>query len=419
MVSSQTWPTQHSVTEFHLGRNPLFGLRGLTFLACLSLFATGVAASQDPIGNRTDTLVEQRGQAPLNGELSEIVPGPLPLLSTPAATEVPAWQPATTAEPYEFSEAGSGRRPGFEWLGEGPWREPVLALLGLHEPLFMGGYYDPLSTQQFAYGCLGTTPYRLGWYSYQDVVYVPSSDTHGVSGEFEMVEWNSWIRYSTMLDERHLLTWTGIWNSRFWSGPTGLALPPDAGMLGSDFQFASASAEQWNWQAGVTPQINSDFERQLTSHAYMVDARVVVLNKVSPHLTVAIGAAFWDRARDHYIPYGGVVWTPDDRWELRATFPKSRISYFVGNHFESDIWVYGTGEYTIDAYQIDLEDDTRIKDRAEFRDYRLLVGINAQRPRGSVFSEGGYITNRQVDFRGSTPDFDISDSWIVRAGIAY
>lgn len=83
------------------------------------------------------------------------------------------------------------------------------------------------------------------------------------------------------------------------------------------------------------------------------------------------------------------------------------------------MWLYGSSEYTVDAYQVDLEDNSKVKDQAEFRDYRFLVGINAQRPSGSLFGEGGVITNRHVEFHDSTPDFDIAESWIVRAGIAY
>lgn len=351
---------------------------------------------------------------------AETVASKFPRYYSQTESNVPDWQPAATVEPTPFGDPhAAADRPGFEWLGHGAWREPTLALLGLHEPYYLGGYYDPYSSQQFAYGSLGATPYRLGWYAYQDAVYTPAADTHGVSGEFQNTEWNSWMRYSTLLETGHLFAWTGVWNTHFWSGPSGVALPPDVAQLASDFWLASASSSPWNWQLGVTPQLNADFERQLNHNAYMVDARFALLNRLSPHFTVAVGAAFWDRVRDRFIPYGGVTWTPDDRWEVRAMFPKSRASYYLGNFSATDVWIYGVGEYTVDAYQVDLEDATRLKEQAEFRDYRILVGFNAQRPGASLFGEGGIITNRRVDFSDSTPDFDIANSWIVRAGIAY
>ena len=295
----------------------------------------------------------------------------------------------------------------------------VRALLGIHDREFLPNYYDPFASQQFAYGCVRTTPYRLGWNTQQEAVYIGSAPTSGVSGDFQSTEFNSSLRYALLLDEQLLFAATGSWNSRYWSGPTGIAMPPYVDQLVADVQLSSVDPGPWNWMVGVTPQINSDFQRQLTSNAYMVDARVVLFNKLSPQLTVAIGAAYWDRANNLFIPYGGLIWTPDDRWEVRAMFPKSRVSFYLGNMEETDVWVYGAGEYTVDAYQIDFDDATRLKDRAEFRDYRLLLGIHGQRYNRSTFIEGGYITDRHVDFLGSTPGFGIGDSWIVRAGIAF
>lgn len=319
---------------------------------------------------------------------------------------VPAWPgPAPTDDMYLDNCGG----------GVDSWRQ----FLGLCDPAFLFNYYDPFSTQQFAYGSVGTTPHRLGWSGYQEGVYVPSAPTHGVAGSFQATEWNGGTRYSTLLKNGLLFTWTGHSNTRYWSGPSGLAMPPYGQRFISDFQLASVDPGPWNWQIGVTPQVNSDFQRQLTNDAYMVDGRVVFLNKISPQLTLAIGAAFWNRATEHYIPYGGLIWTPDDRWEVRATFPKSRVSVYLGNAEQTDFWLYGTGEYTIDAYQIDLEDAARNKDRAEFRDYRVLLGINATRPAWSAYLEGGYITNRHVEFRGDIPGFGISDAWILRAGLGY
>ncbi|MES2791928.1 MAG: hypothetical protein V4719_20105, partial [Planctomycetota bacterium] len=302
---------------------------------------------------------------------------------------------------------------------EGPRHELLQAFLGQNEPLFLPNYYDPFSSQQFAYGCVTTTPYRLGWNAYRHAVYIPSVSTSGVSGKFQSTELNGSMRYATLLNEGLLFAGTGSWNTRYWSGPTGIAMPPYVSQFIADFQLSSLDPGPWNWMIGVTPQLSSDFQRQLTSDAYMVDARAVLFNKISPQLTLAIGAAYWDRANNYFIPYGGLIWTPDDRWEVRAMFPKSRVSYYIGNTAETDIWLYGAGEYNVEAYQIDFDDATRLKDRGEFRDYRLLLGLNAQRRRWTAFFEGGYILDRHVEFQGKTPGFGIDDAWILRAGISY
>lgn len=295
----------------------------------------------------------------------------------------------------------------------------VASLLGVAEPVYLPNYYDPFDSQQFAYGAMGNTPYRLSWYSQRSLAYIPSSPTNGVSGDFQATEFNSSLRYATILNREMLFALTGEWNRNYWSGPTGVALPPRADQFRADFEWASIDPGPWNWQIGITPQINSDFERQLTSHAYMIDARLVFLNKMSPELTLALGVTYWNRVNDYILPYGGLIWAPDDRWEIRAMFPKSRISYYIGNGIETDFWLYGSAEWNVDAYQVDLEDSNRTKDRIEFRDIRFLLGVNAQRRKLSAFFEGGYITDRQVTFAGKTPDFSIGDNWMLRAGFAY
>ena len=82
--------------------------------------------------------------------------------------------------------------------------------------------------------------------------------------------------------------------------------------------------------------------------------RGVVFLRASPQLMIALGAAYWKRVDDIVLPYAGVVWTPNDYWEFRLMFPKSRISYFLGNWWGAATWVYGGVEYNVEAYQIDL-----------------------------------------------------------------
>jgi len=205
------------------------------------------------------------------------------------------------------------------------------------------GFYDPF-TRQFAYGSVGVQAYRLGWFSYDDFVFMPRARA-SVGGEFQNVEWNTWLRYSRVVNESMVFAWNAGLNGHFWTGPTGIALPADGDQLVSDFQLSSFWNGPWNWQIGVTPQINSDFTRALNSNSFMVDARAVLLYRPVAEWMLAIGAAFWNRASDHLIPYGGVIWAPNDRWELRLMFPRSRISYYIGNICGFETWGYISGEY--------------------------------------------------------------------------
>lgn len=280
----------------------------------------------------------------------------------------------------------------------------------------LDGYYDPFS-RQFAYGSVGVQSYRLGWFSYDDFVFMPNARA-SVGGNFQNLEWNTWLRYSRLVNGSMVFSWSAGLNGKFWTGPTGIGFPPDGDQLISDFQFSSNRPVPWNWQLGVTPQIASDFSRSLNSNAFMCDARAVLLYRPAAEWTIVTGVAFWNRASDHLIPYGGLIWAPNNRWEFRLTFPRSRVSYYAGNHYGFEVWGYISGEYNLEAYQFDFK-TPHVSVRGELSDYRFLKGFNFERGRWNFFWEGGAVLDRHVRFRGAVGDFGINEGLVIRTGITY
>ena len=123
-----------------------------------------------------------------------------------------------------------------------------------------------------------------------------------------------------------------------------------------------------------------------------------LLWRSSPELLLAFGAEYWNRAIDHLIPYGGAVWTPNDRWEFRFMFPRSRASYYAGRLRGADTWLYLSGEYNVDAYQVDIQ-GPRLSERAETSDYRVIIGARAQRTGiWSVFLRGRARNRSPISF---------------------
>jgi hypothetical protein len=281
----------------------------------------------------------------------------------------------------------------------------------------LAGYYDPF-TRQLAYGSAGVQAYRLGWFSYDDFVYMPRAGTNGV-GHFQDVEWNTWLRYSSLINPSMVFAWSNAFNGHWWTGPSGISFPGDGTQLISDFQLSSYSAGPLNWQLGVTPQINSDFERSLNSNAFMIDGRAVLLYHPVPQWTFAAGAAFWNRATNHVIPYAGVIWAPNNRWEFRLLYPRSRVSYYAGNWYGLETWGYVSLEYNVDAYQMDF-DPPRTSVRGEMSEYRFLKGFNFERGRWNFFWEGGAVFDRHVRFGdGPIHDFKIHEGLMIRTGLTY
>ncbi len=279
-------------------------------------------------------------------------------------------------------------------------------------------YYDPFGSE-FLVGQGVAQPYRLNWYSYEDFTYVPTSATRGTGGSFQDLEWNAWMRRGRTFDNRYLLAWTPTWNSAFWTGPSGVALPPDVEQIRSDFQLSSLNSGPWNWQIGFTPQINADFRRSLNSSAYMFDGRVVLFYQASAHWQLALGAAYWNRVTDLIIPYGGVIWTPNDQWEVRLLFPKARISRYWGRVWDRHLWTYGSLGYDLQAWQVEIQDASQTKTRMQMSSAQALLGASMQWGNFTAFTEAGLIFDRHVRFSGPVSSFGIQDALMLRLGATY
>lgn len=298
-----------------------------------------------------------------------------------------------------------------------PTAPPVVPNAAADE-LSFANYYNPFS-RQLAYGNAGAQPYHLGWYFYDEVTWMPSAAVRGVTGSFQDLQYNTWARYSRPFLNRYLFTWTPTWNTSFWTGPAGVNLPGSVDQLVSDFQIASVAPGPWNFQIGFTPQINSDFRKALNSNAYMFDGRFVLFYQASPHWRLAAGAAYWNRVHDFFIPYGGVIWSPDDRWEFRLFFPKTRISRYWGEVGGKQVWTYASIGYDVEAWQVTIQNESPYKTRMQMSANELLLGASAHRNFWTAYVEAGLIFDRHVLFRDNTPSFGINDSLVLRVGALY
>ncbi len=280
-------------------------------------------------------------------------------------------------------------------------------------------YYDPYS-RDFQFGVLGAQPYRLGTVVNHEAGYIFPSGTgnNGVNGNFAVSEINEQFRNSWYMPSGVIFSWKPEFNYRGWAGPDSIPLPGHAYRFASDMEWGMQGPGPWGFQFGFTPQLATDFDRQLNSDAWMFDGRGMLFFKPDPRLMLVGGVAYWDRVIDRFIPYAGVVWTPDEMWELRLLYPKSRISVFMGDWGWGGVWLYGSVELNIEAYQIGLT-TLNSGDQIELRDYRALIGLRSDNGFVSTFLEGGYIFDRHVDFKGKHPDFDIDNGWMIRAGLRF
>jgi len=274
------------------------------------------------------------------------------------------------------------------------------------------------------FGAVGPQPYRFGWSSRYDVAWLSSESVHGAgaTGSLSVFETNAAWRYTTGAPQGFsnlIFSWTPEFNYRSWSGPTTPDLPANVYRFASDFELATPGNYPLSMQLGFTPAFVNDFSADPTSDAFNYDARAVAFLRTSPQLMFALGAVYWHRVDDFLLPYAGIVYTPNDYWEFRLMFPKTRVSYFLGNWWGAATWAYAALEYNVEAYQINLASPTGGAEKIQLADYRALLGLRTESRGVTGFVDVGWVLDRQVRFLHGTPGFDINSGFIGRIGLRF
>ena len=247
---------------------------------------------------------------------------------------------------------------------------------------------------------MGPQPYRFGWTSRYDAGFLPDESVHGggASGKFGVMEGTRGALHDRV---RRNLIFRGPPNSTSgWSGPSNPGLPANVYRFASDFELATPGNNPVSLQLGFTPAFVTDFSANPTSDSVNYDARGVMFLRTSSEFMIALGAAYWKRVDDIIIPYAGVVWTPNEYWELRLMFPKSRISHFLGSWWGASTWAYGVLEYNVEAYQINLQIPGGPEEKIQIRDYRAPVRFTPKAGGDGVHRGGlGVRPQRQLSAR--------------------
>ncbi len=337
-----------------------------------------------------------------------------PTFSSPSQPSFPstyAAQSSQLGEPYDPSPQtpGDGSSP----LNANPYGTV------LPSPMVSG----PGAGSTWGWGTNGPQPYRLGHTLWGDMAWLSSERTSIDSSRFGVFETNLGMNHTAQTPfDPWLFSVQHEFGYRNWKGPATIDLPGAVYHFGWDMRLETplnSPLSPFAFSLAFNPSINSDFQQSLGRQAINWDSRGIVYIQADPRLMFAFGVGFWDRVKDRVIPYVGMVWTPDDRWEFRVMFPESRISYFLGNWmgFEG-VWAYASGEYHIESYQIGTTSVAARKDQIEIQDWRALIGVRKSTPWVSGFMEAGWVFDRHVNMRVG-PDFNISSGLIGRVGINF
>jgi hypothetical protein len=315
---------------------------------------------------------------------------------TPPTLDTPPILPPTYENPTPFF-GGAPRDPFL-------YNDPVLG--------------DPNGSTVLS-GVNGPQPYRFGFTPKMDYTYLaPAGAQSPGNGRFSSNEFNFELAHVQQVGPGWIFTNTPQAGIRLWDGPGTPDLPGSVYRLGWDFTLATPIVGLWSMQVDFNPSINTDFNSSLGREGVNLDGNAMLFYRASPQWMLVLGAGYWDRVDKIILPYAGVVWNPNDLWELRLLFPKSRISYFVGNINGGSHWLYATGEYHVESYQID-QPGVSAHQQVQFQDWRVAVGLRSDHVTYDKFIEVGAVFGRNVDFKTITPGFNLNDTLMLRAGVRF
>lgn len=287
---------------------------------------------------------------------------------------------------------------------------PLLAPNGM-----LGGP-APAATMQ---GINGPQPYRFGWTSKFDVGFLLDSKAKKVgAGDLSVFEFNSEIRYTAPTPMQWIFSVAPQFNLRLWDGPNVPGIPGDVYRIGTDLQLTSPTWGPYTMELGFNPSLNTSFESPISSEAWNFDGRAAVFVRANPQWLIVLGAMYWDRVDEIILPYAGLVYTPNQYVEIRALFPRADASLFIGTPWGVPQWLYVAGEYHVEAYEI--QRSAAVDDQIQIQDWRAVLGIRSEHAGMTSFLEGGWVFNRNGEFRDTAPSkFDISSGFIARFGLRW
>lgn len=370
-------------------------LQSVSFVAPEHVFSQPFSAMEldSPFLDAADRTVI-RGQAPgvvYDEEPVQANLGNQQYLNEPSAMQASQWNPMAPI-----------------WPGN-----PMMSPNGVH------GGQAPFASVQ---GINGAQPFRYGWTRKLDVGFLPEESTNsaggGSTGGFEVLEVNTEFRYTAPLPTQWVMSFAPQFNLRTWDGPTTPDLPGEVYRFGADLQLTSPTVGPFTAEFAFNPSLNTDFDQSPGSDAWNWDGHGALLVRASPQVLAVLGAMYWDRVDDQVLPYAGIVYTPNDYLEIRALFPRSDVSLFLGTPWGIPQWLYVAGEYHVEAYEIgNLATSTSRK--IQLQDWRVMAGIRSDACGVQSFLEGGWVFDRSVKFSSGGGDFDISTGFIARVGIKF
>ncbi len=211
-----------------------------------------------------------------------------------------------------------------------------------------------------------------------------------------------------------------------WDGPkpdNPADLPSKAYSAFLDLGWQSDVQKQAGLELGARIGVFTDFDTFNTYSARYLGQAMGRL-RISPTLTMRLGAAYIDRNHIKLLPVGGFLWEPNPMTRFDIFFPEPKLAQYLTTVGNQSVWWYLGGEYGGGSWTI--ERAAGFSDRIDINDIRVKIGLEWGEPsmmaqgRRKAFVEAAWVTDREVVYV-VTPDesFRARDSFMLRAGFGY
>ncbi len=322
---------------------------------------------------------------------------------------------------------GTGTSPYYDGSIYSPdpnaqYGSPMSPMMG--DPFMNPQYLQQQQPQVFP-GVNGPQPYRYGWTLRTEFEYLSGEPVSGPTAGGDLSIWGVNIEAqnaSPMMGGGVFVHTPEFWY-RGLEGPAfvtagGNGLPASLYHFGWDLKWQTPSVAGWGAEFVFEPSLNTDFS-SLGSNAWNLDGRGALLWQWAPNFTVIGGVMYWDRVHDRVLPYGGVVWQPDQLWEFRIMYPESQVKLFLGNYMGHAKWLYARVEYHSEAYQVELDGGLGpIDSQIQMDDWRATIGLQSDNGYSASFIEAGWVFDRETHVRGFS-SFNVGSGFMARAGLRF
>jgi hypothetical protein len=201
-----------------------------------------------------------------------------------------------------------------------------------------------------------------------------------------------------------------------WSGPRDLNLPARVYDAYVDFLWRPIDGPRSGLALGFTPGLYGDFVN-LNGHTLQFTGWILGNYRFHTAWNAVGGLAYVRQLRSHWLPIGGIVWTPSEYTRVELLIPKPRVvQRFRSDEYGSAFW-YLAGQLGGGAWAVADTPTTNVL--VSYSDLRLLVGLESFHISGWEWNvEAGYVFSRHLAVDGSAA-FAPHGTALVQASLAF